>query len=130
MRTLILILILLITGCAIGPLKTVVIDDSLISEETATAIFYADNRGTYEIFIDGISQGLLMPHTSMKIEVDAGKYKVWGRATAMLARRTDIELIAGEVYIFSVYYHKTGLPVMLASRIMLTPGVKSYQEYE
>ena len=130
MRTLILILILSVTGCAVGPLKTVLIDDSLISEETATAIFYAESRGSYDIFVDGIFKGTLTRHIPMRIEVDAGKHKVWGRNSGMLDRRTDVELFAGETYVFHVYWHRTGFPGMLASRVMLKPGVESYQAYE
>ena len=130
MKTLIFILILLCTGCATPPIKTVLIDDSLISTETATAIFYTSNNDTYEIFIDGVSYGILDRHIPMKIEVDAGTHKVWGKNSVMMDRRTDIELADGQTYIFKVYWHQTGVPGFVASRVMLSPGVKDYPAYE
>jgi hypothetical protein len=130
MKTLILMLILLCTSCATPPVKSVLIDDSLISTETATAIFFTSNSDTYEIFIDGISYGVLTRHAPMRLEVDAGAHKVWGKNSVTLDRRTDVQLLAGKTYIFSVYWHQTGLPGMVASRVTLVPDTESYQAYE
>ena len=126
----ILMMALTFAGCATPPIKTVLIDDSLISENTATAIFYTSNKDTYEIFIDGVSYGVLNRHVPMRIEVAAGAHKVWGKNSVTMDRRTDIELVDGQTYTFKVYWHRTGFPGLLASRVMLAPGVKDYQAYE
>ena len=124
------ILIMVLAGCATPPIKTVLIDDSLISENTATVIFFTSTSSTYEIFVDGVSYGVLDWDVPIIIEVDDGKHKVWGRNVGMMDRRTDIELVDGQTYTFKVYWHRTGFPGLLASRVMLAPGVKDYQAYE
>ena len=125
-----LIMVSAIVGCATPPIKTVLIDDTLISEDTATVIFYTTNSDTYEIFIDGISYGMLTRHVPMRVEVDAGAHKVWGKHPITMDRRTDIDLVAGQTYTFAVYWHQTGVPGFLASRVISKPGVKDYPAYE